>query len=258
MTSKFSVKGKELTRINTCFLYFVPPYDLLSVTEHNKLAIWLVYGHHKVSFNGGTEPTLSWIDIRGRPVSCSDGEPISVSLHSHPDFVCGLLERAMNSAWPSFHYRPDWSVSKRQEGAGHGSTVAQVSWARGGKSCQSNWTYLLPIHSPRLAHVCCATLGSGSLYITDSASAASFCMPLFSMTKAGMNIQENCFCALLPPSMQLYLHVPSRGKKSCLFNTTQNCIGNGGKIVSNICHCDERDLTKHFNPFKQCLNECAT
>lgn len=174
LTRKSSMKGKELSKINTCFLYFVSPYDLLSVTEYSKLAIRLVYGLHKVSFNGGTGLTLSWIDIRGWPVSCSDGEPISVSLHSHPDFVCGLLERAMNSAWPSFHYRPDWSVSKRQEGAGHGSTVAQVSWARGGKSCQSNRTYLLPIHSPRLVHVYCATLGSGSLYETDSAGAASF------------------------------------------------------------------------------------
>lgn len=173
-------------------------------------SIWLVYGHQKVGFNGDTELTLSWIDIRGLSASCSDGEPISVSLHSQPGFVWGLLERAMNSAWPSFHYRPDWSVSKRQEGAGHGSTAAQVSWARGGKSCQSNWTYLLPIHSPRIAHVCCATLGSGSLYETDSAGAASFCMPLFSMTKAGMNIQQNCFCALSPPSMQLLMYLPEK------------------------------------------------
>lgn len=118
----------------------------------------------------------------------------------------------MNSAWPSFHYRPDWSVSKRQEGAGHGSTVAQVSWARGGKSCQSNWTYLLSIHSPRLAHVCCANLGSGSLYETDSAGAASFCMPLFSMTTAGMNIQQNCFCALSPPSLQLLMYLSEKKK----------------------------------------------
>lgn len=151
----------------------------------------------------------------------------------------------MNSACPSFHYRPDWSVSKRQEGAGHGRTVAQVSWARGGMSCQLNWTYLLPIHSPRLAHVCCTNLGSGSLYETDSAGAASFCMPLFSMTKAGMNIQQNCFCALSPPSMQLLMYLPEEKKKSRLLNTTQNCIPNGGKFVSNIWQGNEHDLAKN-------------
>lgn len=233
------------------------------MTEHSRLTIRLVCGHHKVSSNGGTELTLRWIDIRGRPVSCSDGELISVSLHSHPDFVCGLLERAMNSAWPSFHYRPDWSVSKRQEGAGHGSTVAQVSWARGGKSCQSNWTYLLPIHSPRLAHVCCATLGSGSLCETDSAGSASFYMPLFSMTKAGMNIQQNCFRALWLPSMQMLVYLPKKGEKSRLLNTTQNCIRIGGKIVSNIWQCSKYDLTKiqciQAMPQRTChMNTCRT
>lgn len=163
----------------------------------------------------------------------------------------------MNSAWPSFHYRPDWSVSKRQEGAGHGSTVAQVSWARGGKSCQSNCIYLLPIHSPRLAHVWCANLGSGSLYETDSAGAACFCMPLFSMTKAGMNIQQNCFCALLPASMQLLVHLPEKRKKAvCLIRLKialeivvklSQIFGNAMSMTSKKC-----------NTFKQCLNECAT
>lgn len=85
-------------------------------------------------------------------------------------------------------------------------------------------------------------LGSGSLYEADSAGAASFCMPLFSMTKAEMNIQQNCFCALLPPSMRLLMYLPEEGL-SAQYNL-EFALKNGGPIVSKIWQCNEHDLTK--------------
>lgn len=69
-----------------------------------------------------------------------------------------------------------------------------------------------------------------------------FCMPLFSMTTAGMNIQKKIVSVLFHP-INAIAHVHSR-EESCLLNTTQNCIGNGGKIVSHIWQSNEHDLTK--------------
>lgn len=170
--------------------------------------------------------------------------------------MCGLLERAMNSAWPSFHYRPDWSVSKRQEGAGHGSTVAQVSWARGGKSCQSNWTYLLPIQSPRLAHVCCANLGSGSLYETDSAGAASFCMPLFTWPRQEWIFNKIVSMLFCPHQCNCACTLQRRKKAVCLI-----WLQTPLEMVVKLCQIFGSAISmtlQKFNIFKQCLNEHAT